>query len=459
MTNSVHAVMAARVDPNLYREKWTQSSSHGLQDIQGNSIRYPSTLERRLLEAADKHPSFDGDPRVVRAEVALQQGYKIKESESPLVIFRGGKNEKDLQILKDVAKHLTPRQYQKQYEKIVEAEFYNGSQIKSGPGFTPFVNDFRSPATAEQAQQIALLEKMADKAGIDIKHFGVSRYYSPGDDTIHLPTRDHFSSPNAYMKTLAHEMIHATMAKNHPGDPTDSPRIPGIARANAFADHNYALEEWRADLGALRLLDTIGVKVDAEEVRNSARYLESWSRDMHGKPLTVDERQKQIDQSMEAANYLLAGMDMKVAPNPEQEKAIAEINADHEKLRQAMLHGPPAPDVAPVKQETGATESPKAPDQPVQTPPANDPLRAPAAAAGPSELFDHMVASMETGDDAKFKQSIATVADSDFNRDFREQAATAVDAQEKQAAMEAQSHQPQAEQMEAQTRQVRGPSM
>lgn len=38
---------------------------------------------------------------------------------------------------------------------------------------------------------------------------------------------------------------------------------------------------------------------------------------------------------------------------------------------------------------------------------------------------------METGDDATFKQSIATVTDSDFDRDFRAQIATAVDVQEK----------------------------
>lgn len=83
-------------------------------------------------------------------------------------------------------------------------------------------------------------------------------------------------------------------------------------------------------------------------------------------------------------------------------------------------------------------------------------VQPPPPGASPRELFEHMYAAMETGDDKTFKQAIATVADSPGNREFWAHISASVDADQREAQLQAQI-QEQAQQLQRMERQ--GPVM
>lgn len=83
-------------------------------------------------------------------------------------------------------------------------------------------------------------------------------------------------------------------------------------------------------------------------------------------------------------------------------------------------------------------------------------IQPPPPGASPRELFEHMYAAMETGDDKVFKQAIATVADSPSNREFWAHISASVDADQREAQLQTQM-QEQAQQLQRMERQ--GPVM
>ncbi|WP_020569730.1 ArdC family protein [Neolewinella persica] len=98
-----------------------------------------------------------------------------------------------------------------------------------------------------------------------------SAHYVPKKDRINMPPLPRFHSPEAYYKTLFHEMIHATGSAgrlNRPGI-----TLPGKERKAGSAPH--ALEELIAELGAAYLCQIAGINSQPLQ-ENSAAYLEGY---------------------------------------------------------------------------------------------------------------------------------------------------------------------------------------
>lgn len=85
-------------------------------------------------------------------------------------------------------------------------------------------------------------------------------------------------------------------------------------------------------------------------------------------------------------------------------------------------------------------------------------IQPPPPGASTRELFEHMYAAMETGDDKVFKQAIATVADSPGNREFWGHISASVDADQREAQLQAQM-QEQAQQLQRMQMERQGPVM
>lgn len=98
-----------------------------------------------------------------------------------------------------------------------------------------------------------------------------SAYYSPSRDFINLPDRTLFTSCEAALATLCHEMGHST---GH----ADACGREGILNFAGFGSDTYAFEELVAELSSVFTTGYLGCACATDEVhfRNHAAYLQNW---------------------------------------------------------------------------------------------------------------------------------------------------------------------------------------
>jgi antirestriction protein ArdC len=98
-------------------------------------------------------------------------------------------------------------------------------------------------------------------------------WYRPLTDTVGMPSRDTFDSPETYYATLFHELGHAT------GHPSRLKR-DGIENVNSFASESYSKEELIAEMSSAFLCGVSGIS--PVTLTNSAGYLQSWISRLRG---------------------------------------------------------------------------------------------------------------------------------------------------------------------------------
>ena len=94
--------------------------------------------------------------------------------------------------------------------------------------------------------------------------------YHPAADTIRLPLRAQFATPEGYYATAFHEAGHST------GHPARLNR-PGIAAFDHFGSGRYAREELTAQMTSTLLCACTGID-DPATFANSASYIAGWLR-------------------------------------------------------------------------------------------------------------------------------------------------------------------------------------
>jgi antirestriction protein ArdC len=92
-------------------------------------------------------------------------------------------------------------------------------------------------------------------------------WYRPSTDSIGMPARGLFTSPEEYYSTLFHELTHST------GHPSRVGR-EGIERIESFGSDSYSREELVAEMGAAMLCGVTGIA--PATLQNSAAYLKTW---------------------------------------------------------------------------------------------------------------------------------------------------------------------------------------
>jgi antirestriction protein ArdC len=120
------------------------------------------------------------------------------------------------------------------------------------------------------------LEHGATKAVTCGQHF--EAYYTAGSDTVVMPRREAFDSPEFYYSVLFHELTHSTGARHRLNRPT-------LNQAVKFGDTNYSKEEIVAEIGASFLAGHTGI--EQVTFANSAAYLAGWIRALKGDPKLV----------------------------------------------------------------------------------------------------------------------------------------------------------------------------
>lgn len=148
------------------------------------------------------------------------------------------------------------------------ATVFNASQID---GLPPA--EIVQPIERWQAHERA--EKILGASEAKIFHDQMDRaFYRSSDDTIHLPEKSQFPSPDRYYATALHEVGHST------GHESRLDRKLG----NTFGSEDYAREELRAEISSMILGQELGIGHDPEQ---HVAYVQSWIKVLKDDPLEI----------------------------------------------------------------------------------------------------------------------------------------------------------------------------
>lgn len=98
-------------------------------------------------------------------------------------------------------------------------------------------------------------------------------WYRPSTDSVGMPSKSLFNSPEEYYSTLYHELTHSTGHSSRVGR-------EGIEQLNTFGSESYSKEELIAEMGAAMLCGITGIS--PATIPNSAAYIQSWINKLKG---------------------------------------------------------------------------------------------------------------------------------------------------------------------------------
>lgn len=217
--------------------------------------------------------------------------------------------------------------------RVFSAVVFNGEQIEGLPEL-----EQKTSSDNEVFQRHERAENILSNAGVPIHHDqSDSAFYRPSTDSIHLPEREQFISPDRYYAVALHEVGHST--GHHSRLDRDL--------TGAFGSESYAREELRAEIASLMIGDELAIGHDPGQ---HAAYVSSWIKVLREDPKEilraakdaeaikdyVMEREKNISIEQNQASTHANN-------NTAQQEAIAKIaekfSADmDEKTRQDFLN-------------------------------------------------------------------------------------------------------------------------
>ena len=148
---------------------------------------------------------------------------------------------------------------------------------------------------------------------------GEEAYYSPDLDEVHVPLREQFRSPEAFVSTLLHEMAHSTGVPLH-----------REMRLYFEDEEAYAKEELVAELSATFSAATLGfgysysdgLDKDTDEYKNHVAYLKHWAGHLREQP---DALFKAASAAQEATDFIIERYD-----DVAQERGLERPDLDRE---------------------------------------------------------------------------------------------------------------------------------
>lgn len=138
---------------------------------------------------------------------------------------------------------------------------FNGDVIDGIPA-----QEIRVAEPDEKIERVEQLFKYWSENEAPIRYGGDEAYYSPVFDRIQLPDREKFISENEHYSAGLHEMGHSTgHAKRLNRD-----------LSGKFGSADYAVEELRAEIASMFLMQELGVAASESEIENNSAYIEHW---------------------------------------------------------------------------------------------------------------------------------------------------------------------------------------
>lgn len=250
-----------------------------------SNVRYARGNRVRLMYEAVRHEW--SDPRFVTFTQASKNGWKVKKGEHGFFCEKW--------IYHKLEERINPKTGEKEkvlveltHPRVSYFYVFNASQIEGIPEL---------PAASISQDEEEMIDTLIRASPCPIKEVAQTEaYYLPDEDYIVTPPRGAFGSINDYIKTLCHEMIHATGA----------PGRLGRDQGGHFGSETYAREELRAELGATFLAASLGLPTDGTHMTNHAAYIKHWMASCSKDP---NELFMAASDAEKAADYIIKNME------------------------------------------------------------------------------------------------------------------------------------------------------
>lgn len=270
------------------------------------------------------------DPRWVTYQQAKDLKASVKAGEKSSNVFywswydKKTKKSFDEETVKDMSKDERQKYLDENVRPVLKYyQVFNASQCNNFPKLDAEQQEM--PAD-ERARQNAKIESIIANSAAPVYYDGGNRaYYSPRQDSIHLPEINRFHTMQDYYATALHEIAHSTGHESRL-----SRKMIG-----AFGTSEYAKEELRAELASVFMQLDYDISVEGKHFENHAAYLQSWLK-------SVRDDQKEFFAAVTDAekisqyvgeHYLQAQAD--IVAEAEKENTKEKIKADETSERVA----------------------------------------------------------------------------------------------------------------------------
>ena len=211
------------------------------------------------------------DPRWVTYQQAKDLKASVKAGEKSSNVFywswydKKTKKPFDEETVKDMSKDERQKYLDENVRPVLKYyQVFNASQCNNFPKLDAEQQEM--PAD-ERARQNAKIESIIANSAAPVYYDGGNRaYYSPRQDSIHLPEINRFHTMQDYYATALHEIAHSTGHESRL-----SRKMIG-----AFGTSEYAKEELRAELASVFMQLDYDISVEGKHFENHAAYLQSW---------------------------------------------------------------------------------------------------------------------------------------------------------------------------------------
>lgn len=286
MIESGRTFVKAVVNAEHWNQPWTNKLPDGPARNPTTGTVYSGLNAIRLSAVAAEF----GDERfLTRAQIA-KAGLSLDRDARPVQAFRPifaeiEKLDKDGNPILD--KDGNP-ETEKKLRGFSTMNLYNAQQVKELKGEKPE----QLPLSKDFEDHMREIRHALNDMGVELVHGGNRAYYMPTENTIRMPGREQFSNDNSYLRTLLHEMAHATGHPNALNRPTGSLAATGSPEKYAAL---YAREEVVAETAAALVAQRMGI--GRTPVENHQAYLSAWlaKMDKHIDHLPTPERIQKKD--------------------------------------------------------------------------------------------------------------------------------------------------------------------
>lgn len=211
------------------------------------------------------------DPRWVTYQQAKDLKASVKAGEKSSNVFywswydKKTKKPFDEETVKDMSKDERQKYLDENVRPVLKYyQVFNASQCNNFPKLDAEQQEM--PAD-ERARQNATIESIIANSAAPVYYDGGNRaYYSPRQDSIHLPEINRFHTMQDYYATALHEIAHSTGHES---------RL-NRKMIGAFGTSEYAKEELRAELASVFMQLDYDISVEGKHFENHAAYLQSW---------------------------------------------------------------------------------------------------------------------------------------------------------------------------------------
>lgn len=335
----IEKIVKAMEDEVEYKKPWLEFTDIPYNPTTENSYSGMNFIMLAMQNRAD--PRWLTFNQVKAQAKTDDKNYYVRKGEkaTEIVVYTSfAQKDNDGEIVRNDDGKAVPVRDENGREKKTAKYFsvFNAEQIEGYPRLV------ENKEPIENFEPVEKLVKAMEATGLKIVARGNAAFYSPSQDIVSVPPIDHFLSQGHYVRTLCHELGHAT---GHP-DRLNRDQSGSMKNGKKEDLQNYAFEELVAELSSYFVCAHLGLKYDSSSHENHAAYLQSWSKALSDK--TIDEETKipknklyfsrACSAASKSADYLLAQLNKYEMSNQNEKIVVKAVEKSQPQEKAKKQH-------------------------------------------------------------------------------------------------------------------------